>query len=207
MVAWAYQADQGAKAGQLSKQTLYTPKLDVRLASKARTGKGAASGIGGNVIATSLLASDGVIVELEGFAGQMIFAKAKTLSADMTNGRDSALVKLDGEQLADGTVADAEVSQGERGANKITGLQMLLDQKSRSIHIPRKGTFNFVQAGAEAGGCGDTGGGHVVEVDGLQREDVIGAFPRGHRCASGREHGQDQQADVQQSAGCSAGDG
>ncbi len=142
VVAWAYQPEQGSKSKTLSKQTLYTPKLDVSLAPKARSSTTTASGGFANVNATSLLATDGVIVELEGFTSQTVFAKGKTLFADMKNGRDNTQVTLEGESLMDGTketVEAAEVSQGERGDNKITGFRILLDQKNKSIDIPARG--------------------------------------------------------------------
>jgi hypothetical protein len=153
VTAWGYQAEQttGAKAHQFSKNTLYTPRFDAQLAARARTGqKGPATSLGG-VDVTSFVASDGVIVQIESKSSPTVYAKGKTLTAQVDHVNSASRAVLDGERLADGTEAFAEVSQGERGDNRITGLRIFLDEKNKAIDIPGKGTFNFVQEAQKPG--------------------------------------------------------
>jgi hypothetical protein len=143
VTAWGYQTEDGGK-GHVSKNTLYTPKFVAELGLKTGAKKTASTGLGG-IEPTAFIASNGVIVQIDSATNPTIFAKGKTLTAHIDRANNEAKAVLDGEQLPNGTQAFAELSQGERGDNKITGLRIFLDQKNQSIDIPGKGTFNFVQ--------------------------------------------------------------
>ena len=148
--AWSYapHREDGKDTGKLDKQTLYTPKLAVELEPKKTAEKVAVadsgSAFGGNVQAKSLMASDGVIVELEGFQPETINATGRmlTVTTNVAQGRDLATAVIDGEGAPDGSIKFAQLTEGE---NKIGGEHILLDQRSRTISIPGKGQFDFTQ--------------------------------------------------------------
>ncbi len=161
VTAWVYDTNGQDKGHGPAKRTVFTPALDAVLMPKVATkvaGKAAATmaaaGPADNfkdVDVKTLTATDGVIVEMEVFGNLPVFAKAKTLTVNRENGPESALAVLDGERLGDGTIQYAEVSQGERGANKVTGLQILLNEKNKSIDVPGRGVFDFLQQAEKAG--------------------------------------------------------
>ena len=147
--AWSYQAhrENGADTGKLDKQTIYTPKLAVNLEPKKAVANAAAdsrTALGRNVQAKSLTASDGVIVELQGFQPATVTAAGRKLSVatNAMQGRDLATAVIDGEGTPDGAIKFAQLSEGD---NKIGGEHILLDQHSRTISIPGKGVFDFTQ--------------------------------------------------------------
>ena len=151
VTAWGYQAEQGSKKNQFSKDTLYTPKFDAQLAPKARTTqKNAPTSLVG-IDVTAFTATNGVIVQIDSPTSPTVYAKGKTLTAHVDRANNAGTAVIDGERLPDGTEQFAEVSQGERGDNRITGLHIFLDEKNKSIHIPGPGTFNFVQPAQKPG--------------------------------------------------------
>ena len=147
--AWSYapHREDGKDNGRLDKQTIYTPKLNVALEQGATANAAPAengTGLGRNVKAKSLVASDGVIVELEGFQPETINATGRTLTVttNALQGRDLATAVIDGEGMPDGSIKFAQLTEGE---NKIGGEHILLDQHSRTISIPGRGQFDFIQ--------------------------------------------------------------
>lgn len=156
--AWSYapHRENGTGAaretGQLDKQAIYTPKLDVALEPRKSSGTGTGGTGGGmakNVQAKSLIASEGVIVELEGFSAETVQASGRTLTVitHADQGRELATAVIDGEGMPDGTIKYAQLTQGP---NKIGGEHIDLDQHTRMISIPGKGQFDFVQPPPQA---------------------------------------------------------
>jgi len=147
VVAWSYDPHKegGKDTGKLNREAVYTPTFDLALAPKGRTDTAVADSRSNlRVAAKSLMASGGVIVELEGYAAQMVTATGRTLTANMEGGKDSATAVIDGEALPDGSIKYAQLAQAD---NKIGGEHIQLDQKTKSITIPGKGQFVFIEPG------------------------------------------------------------
>jgi len=120
------------KEKNLDKQTLYASMLEATLEPKEKGEKDDVA-MGTNTRVKSLTATDGVKVELEGIGAVVT---AKSLVADPANTK-TGKVRLLGDKETPVLVA--------MGDDQITSLEMLLDQKSQSIEIPREGEFTFVE--------------------------------------------------------------
>lgn len=165
VVAWSYTdrkevaldaaknaAAKPAAGSQLVRQTIYTPKLDVAIEAKEKTGLGTADNVSGGMAGISmktLTATQGVKVELEGLGAenQTVVATADKLVADPKNGK--AVLEGDmGIHQKDGIPKLVQIEQGD---NRISGEKVLLDQKAHSIDIPGPGVFSFVEKGKDGG--------------------------------------------------------